>query len=140
MPSGRGHRTLPHTADLVIEAWGESREACFEEAVRGLVATYVDTAGAVPTETVEVEVPPAADDTELLVQVLEEVVVLGEVRDLVPVDVRAAPRGRGIALRFAAAPIEAERVLGAAPKATARSDLVFAETPDGWRCRATIDV
>lgn len=140
MPAGRGHRTLPHTADLAIEAWGESRPACFEEAVRGLVATYVDTAGAVPTETVTVELPPAADDAELLVQVLEEVIVLGEVRGVVPVDVTVSVRNGGLGLRFAAARIQPDHLVGAAPKAVARSDLVFVRGVDGWRCRATIDV
>lgn len=141
------HRCLPveaterwDTADLAIEAWGESCEACFEEAVRGLIATYLDTAGAVPTETVTVELPPADDDAELLVQVLEEVIVLGEVRDLLPVDVTVTIRNGGLGLQFAAVPSDPDLALGAAPKAVARSDLVFAETVDGWRCRATIDV
>jgi SHS2 domain-containing protein len=140
MPAGRGHRTLPHTADLTIEAWGESRRACFEEAVRGFVATYLDTAGAVPTEAVTVELPPTDDDAELLVQVLEEVIVLGEVRGLVPVDVTVTVRNGGLGLRFATVPIQPHHLVGATPKAVARSDLVFVETVDGWRCRATIDV
>ena len=38
--AGRGHRTVPHTADLRIEAWAPTREECLAEAVRGLVDSF----------------------------------------------------------------------------------------------------
>jgi hypothetical protein len=49
--SQRGYRTLPHTADLRIEAWAPTREACLAEGVAGLVATFADTAKAEPEWT-----------------------------------------------------------------------------------------
>jgi hypothetical protein len=38
----RGHRVLPHTADVIVEAWGPDLVSCCEEAVAGLAALYVD--------------------------------------------------------------------------------------------------
>jgi SHS2 domain-containing protein len=35
----RGHRSLPHTADVIIDAWGPDQAACYEEAVAALVET-----------------------------------------------------------------------------------------------------
>src|SRR6266542_3957545 len=55
--SGRpasGYRMLPHTADVVVEAWAPTKPACLAKAVRGLVA--VD--GVVP---VGVQVEPTPD-------------------------------------------------------------------------------
>ncbi len=43
-----GHRSVPHTADLRIEAWSPSREGCIGEAVRGTVESFLDTSGARP--------------------------------------------------------------------------------------------
>ena len=46
--AGRGHRTVPHTADLRIEAWGPAREGCIAEVVRGLVDSFAVVAGRTP--------------------------------------------------------------------------------------------
>ena len=32
-----GHRVVPHTADVIVEAWGASMLECMEEAVWALV-------------------------------------------------------------------------------------------------------
>ncbi len=42
----RGHRNVPHTADLRIEAWGPTREDCIAEALRGLVESFAEMHGA----------------------------------------------------------------------------------------------
>jgi len=42
---GCGHRSVPHTADLRIEAWGPTREDSIAEAVRGLVESFADISG-----------------------------------------------------------------------------------------------
>jgi SHS2 domain-containing protein len=42
----RGHRTLPHTADVILEAWGPDLATCCEEAVAALVETYADSQSA----------------------------------------------------------------------------------------------
>ncbi|MDT0468626.1 archease [Streptomyces gibsoniae] len=38
-----GHRALPHTADVRVEAWGTTQEQCLEEAALGLVEFFADT-------------------------------------------------------------------------------------------------
>jgi SHS2 domain-containing protein len=43
-----GHRTVPHAADLRIEAWAATREECMAEAVRGLVGSFATVAGRQP--------------------------------------------------------------------------------------------
>ncbi|WP_420884068.1 archease [Micromonospora sp. CPCC 205547] len=39
---GYGHRRVPHTADVRIEAWAPDQESCLAEAVDALVETFVD--------------------------------------------------------------------------------------------------
>ena len=51
--AGRGHRTVPHTADLRVEAWAPTREACLAEAVRGLVDRFAVVAAARTRHTAE---------------------------------------------------------------------------------------
>ena len=46
--AGRGHRTVPHTADRRIEAWGPTREGCIAEVVRGLADSFAVVAGRTP--------------------------------------------------------------------------------------------
>ncbi len=95
--SGRpavGHRLLPHTADVVLEAWAPSRERCLAEAVHGLVAVFADTAGMVAGRSVGFTLGRAGDE-ELLVRLLEEVIYLVEVEGLVPVEVHVEPASDG---------------------------------------------
>lgn len=51
-PMGReaciGHRTVPHTADLRIEAWAPTAELCIAEAVRAMVWGFADLPMAAP--------------------------------------------------------------------------------------------
>ena len=51
--SGRGHRTVPHTADLRVEAWAPTREECLAEAVRGLVDSFAVVARGLVRRTAE---------------------------------------------------------------------------------------
>jgi SHS2 domain-containing protein len=135
-----GYRLLPHTADVVVQAWAPTRAACLAEAVRGLVAVFADTAGVVGSRSVAFTLGPAGDE-ELLVRLLEEVIYLVEVDGVVPVDVRVelTPDG-GLRGRLDVAPLEAAIVIGPAPKAVAWHELSFAPERTGWRCRVTVDV
>jgi SHS2 domain-containing protein len=141
--SGRplsGYRTLPHTADVVVEAWAPTKPACLAEAVRGLVAVFADTAGIVASRSVVFTLGPAGDE-ELLVRLLEEAIFLVEVDGVVPVGVQVEPTPDGrLDVRFDVAPVEAAMVIGPVPKAIAWHQLSFALEETGWVCRATIDV
>jgi SHS2 domain-containing protein len=141
--SGRpasGYRMLPHTADVVVEAWAPTKPACLAKAVRGLVAVFADTAGVVASRSVVFTLGPAGDE-ELLVRLLEEVIFLVEVDGVVPVGVQVEPTPDGrLRGRFDVAPVEAAIVIGPVPKAIAWHQLSFALEETGWVCRATIDV
>lgn len=141
--SGRpavGHRLLPHTADVVLEAWAPSRERCLAEAVRGLVAVFADTAGMVAGRSVGFTLGRAGDE-ELLVRLLEEVIYLVEVEGLVPVEVHVEPAADGgLGGRFDVVPLAPAMVVGPAAKAVAWHQLSFAPGRAGWTCRVTVDV
>lgn len=136
-----GHRLHPHTADLVLEVWGPTREAALAEAVRALAATYAAPRGEARQEvrfTVR-----GATDADLLVALLDETVYLSDTRGLVPIDAvvtTPADGADGLKGSFMAAMVDDVEAVGPAPKAVARSDLVAGPDDGGWRGRVTIDV
>lgn len=135
-----GHRVLPHTADVMIEAWGPTRVSCLEEAVRALVESFADISDVSATELMPVSIDPA-DSEELFVSLLEEAVYIVDVFGAVPVGVRVEETEDGsLAGFFDVAPAARVRVVGAAPKAISRSGLSVVGDDRGWSCRVTVDV
>jgi SHS2 domain-containing protein len=136
-----GHRILPHTADLALEAWAPGKGECIAEAVRALVASFADVRAAVPRQTVTLRVAEQTDE-DLLVRVLNDVIYHVEVHGLVPVDisldVAEGVTGRAEA-RFAAAPVAEVEITGAAPKAVTLHELRFGREDDMWRCHVIVD-
>lgn len=132
---------MPHTADLIIEAWGRSALECLEEAARGLVESFADVTDVAATDTVPVMFEFAPDDEEALVAVLEEIVYLVDALGVVPVDValEAAEDG-GVAGYFDTVPVSQVTLGGAGPKGVSRSELELRHDQGRWRCRAVIDV
>ena len=90
--SASGYRSVPHTADLRIEAWAPTRNGCIREAVLGTVDSFLDTSSARPNHTL-VRRLTAEHDDDLLVAVLEEVIYLldtaGDAPDLATMEVQA---------------------------------------------------
>jgi SHS2 domain-containing protein len=139
--TGRGHRTVPHTADLRIEAWGPTREECIAEAVRGLVDSFAVVAGRLPHGRAERHLTVRSDE-DLLVAVVDEVIYWLDAEGKIPVSlaVRPAPDGGVVVFLVLVRAAEAE-VIGAAPKAASLHDLRCAPDPAGrWSCGVTIDV
>ncbi|MCP3786917.1 archease [Micromonospora sp. A3M-1-15] len=136
----RGHRNIPHTADVRIEAWAPDREGCVAEAVTALVDTFVDTTGAAAGGETAFRVPPGAD-ADLLVGVLDEVIFRMETAGELPLEteVRAADDG-GLAVRWRTTGTDAVELVGAVPKAVSLHELCFAAEASGWRCAVTLDV
>jgi len=143
-----GYRLLPHTADVRLLAWGPTREACLDQAVRALAAVFVELpvgVPAIPPAGVPTRVPvalPPGPDAELLVGVLEEALFLVDVRGLVARAAELHPDGEG-GLRGTLDAVALADVVpvGSVPKAIARSGLRFGEDDDGaWRCVVTVDV
>lgn len=134
----RGHAVGDHTADAVIEAWGPTAAACYEEAA----AAFVDVFAATDTVDGSVEafdVGPGRPE-DLLVLLLEELLFDAEARGHVPVGTELEVRGDHLVGRFTAIPIEEVDVIGSIPKGVSYSDLEFGQSDGGWHCRATVDV
>jgi SHS2 domain-containing protein len=138
--AGTGHRCVPHTADVRIEAWAPSREACLAEAVTALVRSFVECPDRAPTRAVELSLR-ADRDEDLLVVLLDEVIFRMETEGWLPLRTEVRPdRDTGIRLRVDAADTGEVRLIGAVPKAVSLHDLRFAADRDGWRCAVTLDV
>jgi SHS2 domain-containing protein len=137
--SESGHRTVPHTADLRVEAWAPTREGCIAEAVLGSVASFVDTTSAHPDRSRLCRLA-AHSDEDLLVAVLDEVIFHLDTENEAPVDVELDATDEGLEVRFAMCDVSKLPQVGAVPKAVSLHELSLARGPDGWRCSVTLDV
>ena len=137
-PGGTAHRTMVHTADVIIEAWGPTRTACLAEAVRALVETFADVSAASAAASLPLHVT-ATDGGDLVAAVLEEVLFVLDAHDRVPLAARVtATSDGGVHGSFDVAPLSEVRVTGPAPKGVAGAELV--DRGGGWACRAVIDL
>ena len=139
--AGRGHRTVPHTADLRIEAWAPTREECLAEAVRGLVDSFAVVAARPPGGRARRHLTARLDE-DLLVAVIDEVIYRLDADGQIPVSVavRRAPDG-GVVVLFALVPVAEAEITGAVPKAASLHDLRCAPDAAGrWSCAVTVDV
>lgn len=137
----RGHRAVPHTADLRIEAWAPTREACLAEAARGLVDSFAVVVAARPRRTASRRfIAGSAED--LLVAVIDEVIYRLDADGEIPVTVDVQPAlGGGIVLAMQLADVGEAEITGAVPKAASLHDLRCAPGPAGrWSCGITVDV
>lgn len=136
-----GHRSVPHTADLRIEAWGPTREECIAEAVRGVVESFADISDTTHQRAVKRHLE-AGSDADLLAAAVEEVIYYLDTDGTIPADVeasRAADGGVDLTLRVVDA--AAAEIIGAAPKAASLSGLTCtSDAPGRWLCAVTIDV
>ena len=82
-PAGSGHRLVPHTADIGLQAWGETLSQLFREAADGLTEVLVGRLPAAGRETRQLELS-AASWEELLVSWLNEVLFLFDTRGFLP--------------------------------------------------------
>ncbi|MFN2581925.1 MAG: archease [Candidatus Dormibacteria bacterium] len=136
-----GHRLAGHTADVIVEAWGATREECIEHAVLGLIESFVELSDPVSaTHTHDVELTPV-DESELLIAALDEVIYVVDTTGDVAVRASVHDRpGRKVRVRYDTVPLEAVRVIGPAPKAVTRHALHFGPDDHGWRCSVVIDI
>lgn len=139
-PAGpRGHRLLPHTADLRLLAWAPTRDGCVAEAVLALVDSFADTTGSAVRTTVTAPIG-RDDDGAVLLAALDEVIYLLDADGLVPVTAAVEREGGPVRLVLGVTDLARTRLTGPAPKGAARSALRFERTPGGWSCEVTVDV
>jgi SHS2 domain-containing protein len=136
----RGHQVRPHTADVILEAWGPDLPACCEEAVAALVSVYADGTGSEEIGRRSLHLPRASDE-DLLLEVLEEVIFTLDTADGVPVRaaVRAADDG-GLDLEVLLVDRATVVATGAVPKAVSRSELAVSRDGGRVRGRFLVDV
>ncbi|XEC29487.1 archease [Streptomyces fradiae] len=134
-----GHRGVPHTADLRVEAWAPTREECLAQAVRGVCASFLDLTGAAGVHRRDVEVR-ADRDEDVLVALLDEVVYRLDTEGEVPVEVELVPVDGGVRGVLWTADAGTLPVTGAAPKAVTLHETVMTRGPGGWTCSVTLDV
>jgi SHS2 domain-containing protein len=125
---------------MIVEAWGPTRNVCLEEAVLGLVGAFVDVRGLAPDSHVRLTLEPAEDE-EILVALLDEVVYVLDALDAVPVTVSLDEHvDGGVSGWFETVPAASVTITGAVPKGVSRSELHFSRERGRWRCRVEIDV
>jgi SHS2 domain-containing protein len=136
-----GHRAVPHTADMAVEAWADSRQECVAEAVRGLVDSFADLGRSAPGDDVTF-LAAGESDEELLVEVLQEVIYQIDVHGRLAVDASLGEPGadRRVEVRLATVPVETAEQVGAMPKAIARHELRFGQADGQWRAHVVVDV
>ncbi len=134
-----GHRSLPHTADLRIEAWGPTRQACLGEAVAAMVESFADVSTARPVRTATADLT-ASDDEDALVSVLDEVIYLLDTENVVALGAEVEHLRDTLRVRVPVAPLDELDLFGAVPKAVSLHGLDFSAHGRLWRCTATVDV
>ncbi len=136
----QGHRTVPHTADLRVEAWAGSLHDCIAEALRGMIGSFADVRGAEPTRVLEREVV-AHSAADLLASAADEVIYLLDADGEIPVSVQVRPSRTGVLLMLALVGIDRVEVTGAVPKAVSFHGLSCQAGKDGrWSASMTVDV
>ncbi|MQS10794.1 archease [Streptomyces kaniharaensis] len=142
--AGSGHQTVPHTADLRVEAWSPTAEGCIGELVRAVVDSFADVSAAriVGERTCTVI---ASSDADLLAGVLEEVIYRMDADGELPAAlalgaIRDADGARALEIRFRMADTATATLVGAVPKAVSLHDLDLRAGPGGWTGRVTVDV
>lgn len=138
--AAHGHRTVPHTADLRIEAWAQSRDECLAEALRGLITSFADVSDVRPARVQERTVT-AASDADLLASAADEIIYVMDAEGEIPVSVQVGPAVGGIILVLALAGADEFEITGAVPKAVSFHGLRCAPDATGrWSASMTIDV
>jgi SHS2 domain-containing protein len=138
-PAAAGHRVLPETSDVMLEAWGPTRETCMAQAVGALVACFADVTVATSTRVVPFTVAAGTDERQLL-DILDECLSVFEMFEIVPVDTQVERADDGsLACSFDAAEAGRVHLLAGPPRGVRLHELEFEKT-DGWHCLVGVDV
>ena len=136
-----GYRTLSHTADLGMSAWGVDLGEALAEAARGLCRIKVAARGIRPESEKALEAR-GFDREELLVSWLNEVLYLmeGEGMALAAVDVDSCSDTRVSGRAFGEQFDPSRHMAGAAVKAVTWHEVEVRETPGRVYCRVYFDL
>ena len=141
-----GYELREHTADVAVEATGDSLEAVFAAAADGFAAASCDEIPADVGDRFSLSV--AAESREaLLFDYLDELVYLRDVRAELPVNhcvasVEGPDEGEsdGWSLEATARGVPLEAVAAREIKAVTYSEMRLERTDDGWEAYVVFDV
>ncbi|HXV19947.1 MAG TPA: archease [Desulfuromonadales bacterium] len=135
------HRLLEHTADMGIEASGETIEELFAQAAYGLLEIIAGTPQALCREERIVTVE-GGDAEELLVNWLNEILYLFEIRRFFPLDFEIEEvRGNRLLARVRGEPFDPQRhPVEREVKAVTYHQLRVEKTDGLWHARVYVDL
>ena len=144
MTGDRGHRSVPHTADLSIEAWSPELRGCLSEMCVALVEEFVEFPDVGDTDRRPFRLL-APDRPRLLAALVDEVIFAVDAEGLVPHDVGIedlgdSTGGWSCTGTMTVVPLSRCRQIGSAPKSVSLSGLDVSPTASGWIARAVIDI
>ncbi|MBX0323669.1 archease [Halomicroarcula sp. F13] len=129
-----------HTADVAVEATGQTIDETFAAIADGLAAAMCD---AVPDEGSRFDLTVTAESREaLLFDYLDQLIYERDVRNVLPVDNDATVGGSGDEWRVAASArgVPLSAVSAREVKAVTYSEMALEATDDGWRAYVVFDV
>jgi SHS2 domain-containing protein len=135
-----GYELRPHTADVAVEATGETLGAAFGAAADGMAAAMADEW---PDSGERHEIRVSAEGREaLLFDYLDELIYERDIRSVLPVDnvgvVTEDANGWHVEGTYRGVDLAA--VTARDLKAITYSEMVIEETADGWRIYVVFDV
>lgn len=137
--SAAGHRAVPHTADVILEAWGPDLPACLQEAAAALVELYAEP-GSPATARRSFHLPARAP-TAVVLDLVDELIFLLDTDERVPIAAVVGPAvGGGYDVTVDLADRATVAPTGAVPKAVSHSGLEVVEEGATVRCRFLVDV
>ncbi len=129
-----------HTADIGVEATGETISDAFAAVADGMAAAMCDD---IPTSGTRFDVAVSAESREaLLFDYLDELIYQRDVRAVLPVenDARVSEEGAEWHLRGSARGVPLTELAAREIKAVTYSEMAIEETNDGWRAYVVFDV
>ncbi|SDF63672.1 archease [Halorientalis regularis] len=130
-----------HTADVAVEATGETLDAVFGFVADGLAAAMCDE---IPDDGERFDLTVRAENREaLLFDYLDELIYERDVRGVLPVDHEAAVRDDGDGewtCEASARGVPLSAVDARDVKAVTYSEMTLEESADGWRAYVVFDV
>lgn len=134
------YRLLEHTADMGLEAWGETREELYIQAALALREILMGKTILAAEHSVDIHTD-GGDDAELLVNWLAELVFLAECRHFLPTGFSLKFKGDQLFARvggqtFDPAFLPLEREV----KAVTHHQVLAEETSQGWHGRVYLDL
>jgi SHS2 domain-containing protein len=135
-----GFTLREHTADVAVEATGDSLGAVFAATADGMAAAMCDE---IPDGGDRRSVTVTAEGREaLLFDYLDELIYERDVRNVLPVDNEGAVEQEGDAWQFSGSyrGVDLAAIEGRDLKAVTYSEMEIEEMADGWRTYVVFDV